>query len=157
MPALVGRRQACTTVMLLVLAACGPSINSMRTAAVPLQPQPPTHPVRFYLSTQPRCPAEEVGLVLADETMVMVAGLQSEYTGELLRQRVRQLGGDAIVGLHEVVEDLGVTTTRTISRSGTMDSTAVSSSAEFKTNVTPNRLRRLQGTVVRFTQADCRE
>jgi len=112
---------------------------------------------RIYAATQPRCPFDEVALITADERLVMWNGLWTDHTADRLRDRVRRLGGDAIVGLTEFTEDRGTTTTQTVSRSREADSTTSQSSAEFKTSVTPHRERRLQGIVVRFTRDDCRD
>ena len=142
---------------MLLLAACAPKIVSMRTTPVALESRPAGHPVRLYTSTLPRCPYDEIALLTAEPADLPRYRLLSDHTADLLRARVRQLGGDAILGLTQVVEDNGVTTTRTVSRSSTVDTTSSSSSLEVKTDVTPNRTQRLVGTVVRFTRDDCRD
>jgi hypothetical protein len=141
----------------LLLAACLPKIESMRTTPVPLEARPAGHPIRLYFTTRPRCPYEEIAMLAAGEQDLMRYPLRSDQTAELLRARARQLGGDAIIGLGEVIEDRGVTTTHTVSRTTTGDSTASQSTTALTTDVTPNRTRHLQGTVVRFTRDDCRD
>jgi hypothetical protein len=142
---------------LLLLAACVPVIESMRTTPVPLEPRPADHAVRLYTATRPRCPYEEIGLLTAEDTGLMRYALLSDQTADLLRARVRTLGGDAIVGLGEVIQDDGITTTHTVSQSTTADTTGSASSVQVKTDVTPNYTRRLRGLVVRFTREGCRE
>ena len=144
-------------VVTLACVACMPPVETMRLTAAPLDPRPAGHPVRLYASAPPRCPVEEVGLVQVHAVDFMRFGLWSDRMGDLLRGRARRLGGDAVVGLAETVEDLGLTTTQTATGSAARDSSKASSSLELTTTVAPNRARRLQGTVVRFTQADCRE
>jgi hypothetical protein len=148
--------KAAMTALLLVM-ACAPAIESMRTTPAPLDPRPADHAVRLYTSTRPRCPFEEIALLTAEDTGFMRYSLLSDQTADLLRARVRSLGGDAIVGLGEVIQDDGVTTTQTVSRSSTADTTGSSSSVQVKTDVTPNRTHRLQGLVVRFTRDGCRD
>ncbi len=96
-------------------------------------------------------------MLTAEDTGLMRYALLSDSTAELLRARVRRLGGDAIVGLGEVIQDDGVTTTHTVSGSTTADTAGSATSIQVKTDVTPNRTRRLQGLVVRFTREDCRD
>ena len=144
-------------ITVLLLAACGPVIESMRVTPAPVEPRPAGHAVRIYLATQPRCPFEEIALLTAKEGDLMRHAFRSDHTADLLRKRARQLGGDAIVGLAEVIEDEGLTTTQTVSRSRTADSTESTSSVKVQTDVAPNRTRRLEGTVVRFTRDDCRD
>jgi hypothetical protein len=142
---------------LVLVAACVPVIESMRTTPAPLEPRPADHAVRLYTSTRPRCPYQEIAVLTAEDTGLMRYALLSDSTAELLRARVRRLGGDAIVGLGEVIQDDGVTTTHTVSGSTTADTAGSATSIQVKTDVTPNRTRRLQGLVVRFTREDCRD
>src|SRR5688572_30499098 len=113
------RRMKGEMTALVLLAACVPVIESMRTTPAPLDPRPAGHAVRLYTSTRPRCPYDEIALLSAEDTGLMRYALLSDQTAELLRARVRSLGGDAMVGLGEVILDDGVTTTQTVSRSTT--------------------------------------
>jgi len=141
----------------LVLSACGPVVESMRIAAVPLEPRPVDYPIRIYTNTAPRCAFEEIGWLTAEETDFMMNPLMSEHTAERLRARARMLGGDAIVGFRERIRDNGLSTIQTVSSSTKSDSVSATTQTELKTDTSPNVSRRLEGVVVRFTNDGCRD
>ena len=151
MLSLVYRSRSVALLSFALLGACASTIESMRITPLPLDPKPFAHPVRLYFTAKPRCPYEEIAVVRVDEV------LMSDYTADQLRSRVRRLGGDAVVGITEVVEDHGLVRTETVSRSRDGDSTSSKSSTEYRTAVRPDLWRYLEGKVVHFTQTDCRE
>jgi hypothetical protein len=93
-----------SSVLLLSLVACGPAIRSMTFLSPPPAPKPRTHPIAFYQEARPECPYEEVGTVSARKRSGLVS---MEAVAEGLRQRAREIGGDAIIGVGERVETRG--------------------------------------------------
>lgn len=93
-------------------------------------PRPGDHPILLFSSRLPSCPYEEVGLVRVDRGDF---GSSMQTMLDRFRQRARDMGGDAVVGvgLTQSVQG-GVLPMSVSSRDG------------------------LAGTVIRFTDEDCR-
>lgn len=115
----------------VVLASCSPAVRA--TSFVRLPPQAPDHPIRIYRSMKPECPVEEIGLVSSRQRNKLIS---MDAVLEALRKRAREMGGDAVVDLAETNEAQGAVAT---GRSVAVDRDPV-----------------LSGTVVRFTDPDCR-
>ena len=117
-------------------------ISSVESAVfLPAPPAPRDHVVRIYQTQAPACPYEEIGMVLW-HPFLGVGNMQKGVNK--MRERVREMGGDAIVGFGIGERENGYTT-RTVA-----DSTSVTTSS------TVDRERVASGTVVRFTKEDCR-
>jgi hypothetical protein len=121
------------------LAGCMSGVES--AVFLPAPPSPREHLVRIYQTQAPSCPYEELGMVIW-RPFLGVGRMQSGVNK--MRDRVREMGGDAIVGFG-IGERTNGFTTRTVA-----DSTSVT------TSHTVDRERMASGTVVRFTKEDCR-
>ena len=115
-----------------LLAACGPSIQSARFQDV--SPGPSADRILLFSSKLPECPYEEVGLITG-KSRGFWTSLESVLEG--MRDHARDMGGDAIVGL------------------GTSEVVTGGSQAGNSVNV--HTADRLTGTVVRFSDPDCRQ
>ncbi|HEX7118409.1 MAG TPA: hypothetical protein VF212_06455 [Longimicrobiales bacterium] len=113
-----------------LLLACGPAVRSTPFGDFP--PRPAGEEIRLYSTKLPECPYEEIGLISATRKDPWTP--MEEVLAALL-ERVRQMGGQAVVGLGEV-QRVG---------SGTVVGQAVSLDRESA----------LSGTVIRFTEPDC--
>ncbi|MCU0648601.1 MAG: hypothetical protein MUF00_11435 [Gemmatimonadaceae bacterium] len=96
--------------VLASLAACagGPMVSSTRFMDA-LPPKPADAPVRLYQDTRPSCAYEEIGSVKVKGSDFR----QADRLADAMRQRVREMGGDAIVNFHKaevVVGSRGTTT-----------------------------------------------
>lgn len=106
-------------------------------------PRPDDWPVRFFpAGDAPHCAYEEIGVL---EATGGDYGIWAETTAVVIRQRVRRMGGDAVIGLaeREVVEGTSIT----------RDSSAAINQKSVR--VERIRSRTLRGTVVRFTEPAC--
>lgn len=115
----------------LLAVGCAPSVDSTRFSD--MTPRPPGHEIRLYSTLVPECPYEEVGLVTGTKKVPWTSG---DEVLAAIRVRAREMGGDAIVGLGQTRRVTGGTA---VGESVSLDS---------KTE--------LSGTVVRFTEPECR-
>ncbi len=124
--------------LLLLLAGCAPAVQSVSFGSGTAASPPSDAPVRVYGEQRPRCPVQEVGLVTGSPANGWQSG---DRVLAAMRQRAREMGGDAIVGLtsEQVAEgSSGVVVNGTGAVAG-------SSTPVWK------------GTVVRFTDPSCAE
>jgi hypothetical protein len=118
--------------LFIALAACAPAVQSVMFVSPAPSPRAADHPIRFYGSTRPECPFEEVGTVRARKPNSFVS---MEAVAESIRERARSMGGDAVIGVGEATETRGA---------------SLVGSA-----VVLNRDPVVSGTVIRFTNAAC--
>ncbi|MFW6079264.1 MAG: hypothetical protein ACODAE_06570 [Gemmatimonadota bacterium] len=111
--------------------ACGPSVRS--ATFTERSPRPRDHPVRVYSTQLPECDYEELGLVRVSEGMAFAVSLDAML--DALRERAREMGGDAVVGVTQISTTEG----------GTVTGQAVNLNTDDG----------LAGTVIRFSDADC--
>lgn len=117
--------------ILIVAAACGPAVSSGRFSE---QPLPPTSgDIALYSTKLPACAYDEVGLVHVERRHGFT-DLQKML--DALRERAREMGGHAVVGVALAPRVKGDITS---------DATSVT---------TDNGVN---GTVVRFKDQSCRE
>src|SRR5688572_25039608 len=106
----------------VVLTGCFASVES--AVFLPAPPAPQNHVVRIYQTQAPSCPYEEMGVVLW-RPFLGVGSMQSGVNK--MRERVREMGGDAIVGFgigdrpngfitRTVADSTSVTTSQTVDR-----------------------------------------
>jgi hypothetical protein len=89
-----GRRHAVCAALLL-LAACGPAVESARYQPAPAAPRSDPAAIRIYENTVPLCDFTELGVVRVTPRH----GWHSlESMVERLRARAAELGGDAVLG-----------------------------------------------------------
>ncbi|MEJ2218365.1 MAG: hypothetical protein P8099_17315 [Gemmatimonadota bacterium] len=115
---------------LLLLTACGPAISSAFFEQAP--PRPPDSQVQLYSTRLPSCPYEEIGLVRGRKRAF--SSMQAVLAS--LQRRAREMGGDAIVGLGQGRTVTGATVVNDVASVDVSDG--------------------LAGTVIRFTDPDCR-
>jgi hypothetical protein len=113
------------------LAGCGPAIQSANFSTP--APEPTTAEILLYSTKLPECPYEEVGLISGRSRVFWTS---QEAVLAHMRERAREMGGDAIVGL------------------GTSE--VVTGGTHVAGTVNVNSANRMAGTVVRFTDPDCR-
>jgi hypothetical protein len=128
------RRLALAGVLVPLLAACAPSVDTVRLSPVRYPPRPHDFRIRMYSTERPRCPFEEIGTVRSRKPGFWVS---MEDVAEAVRDVARELGGDAIIGVTSVSQINGGTV---IGSTVTVDTDPV-----------------LSGTVIRFKEAECRE
>ena len=122
----------------VALAGCMSGIDS--AVFLPAPRAPSDHVVRIYQAQMPACPFEELGMVVWRPS----TGFDRMQKGvNKMRERAREMGGDAIIGFGIGSRSNGYTT-RTV-----RDSTSVT------TTSSEDRETMASGTVVRFTRADC--
>jgi hypothetical protein len=120
----------------LLVAACGPAVESGMYASGTPQPRPAEGPVRIYQAARPECPYEEIGMVRGTPR-TRFDSLDDIF--DAMRQRARAMGGDAIVNL-----SIQQSTGRTVVV--TSESVPVASATHSTT---------YSGTVVRFPGGSC--
>jgi hypothetical protein len=124
------RKRTAVSVFPILLVACGPAVQSAPFHSVP--PRPADHQIVLFSTKLPTCPYEEVGLVTGHRRH----GFNSyESVLEAMKDRAREMGGDAIVALSQQQTVNG----------GTVVGKAVSI----------NTSEGLSGTVIRFTESSC--
>lgn len=116
----------------IMAVGCAPAVQSARFGE--FSPRPSDHEVRLYSTKVPECPYEEVALVTGKARTPWTS---TDRVLAAVRSRALELGGDAIVGLGQVRRVTG--------------GTAVGESVSLDTTTD------LSGTVVRFTDPDCRQ
>ncbi|MFQ5753399.1 MAG: hypothetical protein ACE5HI_15525 [bacterium] len=124
------RPTACAFVILLIVSGCSPAVRS--TAFQSYTPKPKEHPIKIYRTKQPKCPYEEIGIVSSRQRNKLIS---MEKVMESLKQRAREMGGDAVIGLGEQNETQGAVTPEGA--------------------VVLDRDPVLSGTVIRFKEPDC--
>lgn len=92
------------SLLIVLTASCAPAVQSTSFLSPALPPQPADHPIRFYAETRPQCPYEEIGRVSSRKRSSLVS---MDKVMESLRERARQMGGDAIIGIGEHTETRG--------------------------------------------------
>lgn len=122
--------------LLLLPAGCAPAVHSATYLPGSASPRPEQAPVRIYQETRPRCPFEEIGWVRGAPRTRFDS---PDEVLEAMRARARRMGGDAIVAFSAGERPEGAVVTG----EGAVAVAGVSHGSVF------------QGTVVRFTQADC--
>jgi len=88
--------------LLLILATiggCSPGIQSTVFESYP--PKPDDHQVTVFSSSLPKCPYDEIGMVSARRKSNLVS---MQGVLESIRRRVREMGGDAIIGFGETTQ-----------------------------------------------------
>jgi hypothetical protein len=124
--------------LLFVLTGCMTGIDS--AVFLPAPPAPEQKVIRIYQTQLPTCRYEELGMI----TWKRPHGFMKLQKGvELMRERARRMGGDAIVAFQVGERENGITTTTRV------DSTSVVTSSSL------DRDRIAAGTVVRFTEPGC--
>lgn len=118
----------------VLVAACAPSVDTVRLSPVAYPPRPADFRIRMYSTDRPRCPFEEIGTVRSRKPGFWVS---MEDVAESLRDVAREMGGDAVIGLTNANQISGGTVTGGVV---TVDSDPV-----------------LSGTIIRFREQDCRE
>lgn len=122
------RRAASVLLAALLVAGCGPRVQSARFGETPA-PRPATQPIQVFSTKLPECPFEELALVRVEKRHGFTS-LQAML--DAMRHRAREMGGDAVVGVgHTTGVDAGVA-------GGTATTTDG-----------------IAGTVIRFTDAAC--
>ncbi|HEX8392772.1 MAG TPA: hypothetical protein VF665_10490 [Longimicrobium sp.] len=81
---------------LVALAACAPSVQSARFGAGETAPRPAEAQVRVYQQNRPTCAFTEVGWVSGSRRLPTQS---PDAVLAAMRERAKQMGGDAIVGL----------------------------------------------------------
>jgi hypothetical protein len=127
----VSRLVALVAGVSIMAIGCAPGVSSTRFSEV--APHPADHEIRLYSTLVPECPYEELGLVSGKAKVPWTSG---DAVLASVRDRARAMGGDAIVGLGQVRRVTG--------------GTAVGESVSLDTTT------ELSGTVVRFTDPECR-
>jgi len=86
----------CWPLGFLIVLSCTTTTRVVRLSPAKYEPRPTDSPVQLYSAKLPNCPFEEIGLVNARKEY----GVVSTNTGvDALRKKVRELGGDALVGV----------------------------------------------------------
>ena len=129
-----GIRLVAATLAVSMLTACAPSVDTVRLSPVRYPPRPQDFRIRMYSTERPRCAFEEVGTVRSRKPGFWVS---MEDVAESVRDVARELGGDAVIALTNVSQING--------------GTVIGSTVSVDTDPV------LSGTVVRFTEDDCRE
>lgn len=128
------RRLAMAALVVPMLAACVPSVDTVRLSPVRYPPRPDDFRIRMYSTQRPRCPFEEIGTVRSRKPGFWVS---MEDVAESVRDVARELGGDAIIGVTNATQLNG--------------GTVIGSTVSIDTDPV------LSGTVIRFKEDDCRE
>lgn len=128
------RRLAMAALVVPMLAACVPSVDTVRLSPVRYPPRPDDFRIRMYSTQRPRCPFEEIGTVRSRKPGFWVS---MEDVAESVRDVARELGGDAIIGVTNATQLNG--------------GTVIGSTVSIDTDPV------LTGTVIRFKEDDCRE
>lgn len=128
------RRLAMAALVVPMLAACVPSVDTVQLSPVRYPPRPDDFRIRMYSTQRPRCPFEEIGTVRSRKPGFWVS---MEDVAESVRDVARELGGDAIIGVTNATQLNG--------------GTVIGSTVSIDTDPV------LSGTVIRFKEDDCRE
>lgn len=83
-----------TVVLVLLLAGCGPTVQSMTLSPEQFPARQADHPIPIYRSSVPQCAFEEVGLLIGSPRWRSLDRL-----AERMRADARRMGGDAIIAL----------------------------------------------------------
>lgn len=118
--------------LVLVSVGCGPAVQSVNFISPPLPATPSDYPIRFYGEARPKCAYQEIGSVSSRKRSKLVS---MEKVMESLRERAREMGGNAIIGIGEHTETRGATI---------VGSTVVANNDPV-----------LSGTVIRFDDPAC--
>lgn len=97
-------------------------------------PKPDNYPIIIYRTKLPECPYDEIGIISSKRKTKLIT---MEQVIESIKQKARQMGGDAVIGLSEVNEVKGAD----VSNSG----------------VVLDRDLVLSGTVIKFKDPECTE
>jgi hypothetical protein len=111
-----------------LLGGCAPEVRRVWFADRPT-PRPASHPIQIYSTRAPECPYDEVGLVQA-RSITPATPMQEVL--EAMRRGAREMGGDAVI-LRQVEG---------------------AASSESSGGLHPST--GLGGTVIRFSDPDCR-
>lgn len=125
------KRAILLTGVSILTAGCGPAIQSTRFRDT--VPEPTTGEILLYSLKLPECPYDELGLISGKRRGFLTS---LDDVLERMRERVREMGGHAIVGLGA--------------------SEVVTGASGVGQAVTVDTTDRLAGTVIRFTDPDCR-
>src|SRR5690349_5723154 len=121
-------------VALVVLsAACTPQRVTRFDPGTPSPQRTAPSAIRFYEVERPRCPFKEIGHINTRTGLFSSWGSVVRKT----RERASEMGGDAVVALRE--------------------SSRVSGATVTQNGIGINESTSLAGTVIRFTNATCRE
>ena len=124
--------------LVVVLAGCMTGIDS--AVFLPAPPGAREKVIRIYQTQLPTCRYDELGMI----TWKRPHGFMKLQKGvELMRERAREMGGDAIVAFGMGERMNGTTTTTRV------DSASVTTSSSL------DREHIASGTVIRFTEAGC--
>lgn len=118
---------------LLAIVACAPKVRS--TSFVPgLPPTSEAEPIRVYQTTLPDCDYEEIGTITVQQRNKYQ---DVQVSLEAMQKRAREMGGHAIINFKQGEETTG--------------------GAVVGMGVVAVRKAHLSGTVIRFTDPECRE
>jgi hypothetical protein len=119
--------------MLATLAGCVRSRVTRFDPTYQTEARTPPDQIKFYNDQRPRCPYKEVGAVSAESRFL--ASWSSVV--RKAREKAHEMGGDAIVGVKE--------------------KTRISDAVVIDGNGSASEVTALSGTVIRYSQLDCRE
>ena len=86
----------------LALFGCATTTHVVRSSPTTYESKPGSSPVQLYSAQLPSCPFEEIGLVKARREYNIVP---NAAVVDALRDKARELGGDALVGVSFVSDD----------------------------------------------------
>ena len=110
---------------IMLVSSCGPATRATCFAEYP--PRPKDHEIWVFGSTVPEMPYDEIGIVSSRQRNKLIS---MDRVLQSLKEKARQMGGDAIIGLSEANEAQGF-----VGTTGMLDRDPV-----------------LTGTVIRFRQ-----
>jgi hypothetical protein len=94
------RRPILLAALIIALGACAPRVTT-RVIGNTYPARPTDSKVALFSVRVPECPFEEIALIRA-QLQLRIGETPTEEILEPLRQRARELGGDAIVGVTEL-------------------------------------------------------
>ena len=116
-------------VLVFLLAGCSPAVRT--TTFQKLSPKPIDAPIKIFRLKTPQCNFEEIGIVNSRQRNKLIS--MDEVMNSLLVE-ARKMGGDAIIGLNETNPIHNVSSQYGIDRDPV-----------------------LSGTVIKFTDPNCRQ
>jgi len=128
------RRAASGILVLAVLTGCGPSVQLTRLSPTKLPSRPQDYPIQIFHENRPSCAFDEVAMVSATRPNTLVS---MDAVVESLREKAREVGGDAIIGLSSEARVTGA------------------SPSTVDNSVDVERKTVLSGTIIRFRSPKC--
>jgi hypothetical protein len=108
------------TLLLLALAGCGPNISSAQFADG--IPSPAAAEVKVFSTKMPVCEFDEIGLIRGERDNAF-SSLQGVM--DAMREKARDMGGDAIIGVGVVRKPDGSTVVDAAEASGTLSGVVI--------------------------------